>query len=294
MSAQIDFAKYDIVHCGISGGKDSQSAATWLVQDSGCPRDKIRLSFNDTGNEHQLTYEHIQQIAQWLDTPIETLRAPLDFYKLAEKKKRFPSAKARFCTEYLKMRVSQEYILAWMQADKNVLLITGIRHAESLARSELKQFDFDTYYACDVYRPIIDWTKAQVFEYIKAKGQYANPLYALGAQRVGCLPCIMSRKKEIRMVADLFPERIDMIEQWENKIGAGGSSFFHATMVPKRFRRKEFHKMDGKPWMVCSIRDVVDWSHTAKGGKYYDSGPQDHFDFLEDAPTCINNSGACE
>ena len=33
----IDWEKYDIVHCGISGGKDSQAAATWLVKDSQCP-----------------------------------------------------------------------------------------------------------------------------------------------------------------------------------------------------------------------------------------------------------------
>ena len=122
----IDWNKYDIIHGGISGGKDSQSAATWLVLDSGCPIEKIRLSFNDTGNEHQFTYEHIDQIEKWLGVPIEHLKPELDFYQLAAREKRFPSAKARFCTEYLKMQVSQKHILEWMKQDKNILLITGV------------------------------------------------------------------------------------------------------------------------------------------------------------------------
>lgn len=287
----IDFTHYDIVHCGISGGKDSQAAATWLVRESGCPVEKIRLSFNDTGNEHEWTYEHIKRISGWLGIEIATTRAELDFYELAERKKRFPSAKARFCTEYLKMRVTQKYILEWMRDKKNVLLISGVRADESIARSRLPQFEFDTYYACDVYRPLIEWTLDQVLAFIDGAGQFVNPLYGMGAQRVGCFPCIMSRKREIRMIADQFPERIDMIREWENKIGDGGASFFSRSYVPARFRRKAFFR-NGEMWMVASIDDVVDWAHTARGGKEYDSGPQGRL--FEDLPTCINGSGACE
>ena len=93
------------------------------------------------------------------------------------------------------------------------------------------------------------------------------------------------------MIADKFPERIDMIREWENKIGDGGASFYSRTYVPPRFRRKTFTR-NGESWKVASIDDVVDWSHTARGGKEYDSGPQ--LSYFEDAPTCANNSGACE
>lgn len=289
---EIDYGKYDIVHCGVSGGKDSQAAATWLVQDSGCPVDKIRLSFNDTGNEHELTYEHIRYIAATLGVAIEWTRNELDYYQLAQKKKRFPAPKARFCTEYLKMQVSQKYILGWMREGKNILLTSGVRRAESLARASLPEFDFDTYYACDVYRPLIDWTTEDVFAYLKSKGQHRNPLYDFGAVRVGCFPCMMSAKFEIRMIADKFPERIDKIEEWEHKIGDGHSSFFHAQTVTKRFRRTLVER-GGKSYYVASIRDVVDWSHTAWGGKEYDSGPQPSL-FEDEGPTCANNSGACE
>lgn len=288
----IDFSKYDIIHCGISGGKDSQACATWLVQDSGIPVEKIRLSFCDTGNEHEWTYEHVHQIEKWLGVEIEWIKAELDFYRLAEKKGRFPSAKARFCTEYLKMRVTQDHLLGWMREGKNILIATGVRHSESQERAKLAEFDFDTYYACDVYRPLIDWTRGKVFHYIEKQGQFPNPLYSVGAQRVGCFPCIMSRKAEIRLISDRFPERIETIFGWEKKVG-GGSSFFHASTAPARFRRTTYSAR-GIDYKVAGIWDIVDWSHTSRGGREYDSGPQQAFDFYEDAPTCANNSGACE
>lgn len=282
----------DIIHAGISGGKDSQAAATWLVRESGVPIDKIRLSFNDTGNEHQYTYAHIRQIESWLGVRIEWIRAELDFYQLAQKNKRFPWAKGRFCTQYLKMRPTQQHILQWMREGKRVLLITGVRRAESEARSHLEEFGFDTYFACDVYRPLIDWTTAQIFAYIQSQGQVPNPLYALGAQRVGCLPCVMSRKSEIRMIADKFPERIDMIREAERNTGEGGAGFFSSSGIPKKFHRTTF-VCHGKPVKVANIDDVVDWAHTARGGREYDSGPQGRL-FGDDIPVCTINSGACE
>lgn len=281
------FDKYDIVHVGISGGKDSQASYTWLRFDSGCPIDKIRASFCDTGNEHEWTYEHIEYMRQEIG-PIETIKAELDFYQLAEKKRRFPSAKTRFCTEYLKMQPSQRHIKQWMVEGKNILLITGVRRGESKARSELAQFDFDTYYACDIYRPLIDWTTEQVFKYLKSKGQHANPLYSVGARRVGCFPCIMSNKREMRIIADKFPERIDKIREAEKKVRDGaGSTFFASGQIPAAFNTGKFHNMHGEEFNVPTIDDVVKWAHTSRGGKQFE------FDF-DEFPTYANNSGACE
>lgn len=279
----VDWNKYDVVHVGISGGKDSQAAYTWMRFDSGCPADKIRASFCDTGNEHEWTYEHIEYMRGVIG-PIETIKAELDFYQLAVKKNMFPIPTARFCTQELKMAPSQKHIKQWMIDGKNVLLITGVRRAESKARSELQDFGFDTYYACDVYRPLIDWTKEQVFEYIKSKGQRANPLYDIGAMRVGCFPCIMSRKSEIRLIADKFPERIDTIREWEGIVRHGdGAHFFSIQMTPREYSTRKMSNGRG----YASIDDVVKWAHTSRGGKQYE------FD-LDEPPTCANESGACE
>ena len=45
-----------------------------------------------------------------------------------------------------------------------------------------------------------------------------NPLYLKGAERVGCWPCIFARKREIRMLSRLSPDRIDQIRHLERSV----------------------------------------------------------------------------
>jgi len=68
---------YDIYHVGISGGKDSTAALLWAIHDSGWPHDKIRATFCDTGNEHQITYDYIAMLSERV-FPIKTIKPPLD------------------------------------------------------------------------------------------------------------------------------------------------------------------------------------------------------------------------
>lgn len=82
-----------------------------------------------------------------------------------------------------------------------------------------------------------------------------NPLYKLGAERVGCWPCIKASKSEIRLVSELDPGRIEQIRRIEEDTGnkmfclersrAGGVA---RLMEPK------------------SIDEVVAWSKTKRGG----------------------------
>jgi phosphoadenosine phosphosulfate reductase len=55
-----------------------------------------------------------------------------------------------------------------------------------------------------VLNPIIDWTDQDVWEFIKFRHIPANPLYAMGWKRVGCIGCPMSGngRKEL----DQFPK----------------------------------------------------------------------------------------
>ena len=278
----VDYTKYDLVHVGISGGKDSQAVFHWMRNFSDCSPEKIIASFCDTKNEHDLTYQHIEYMRQTIG-PIETISAELGFYELAKRKKRFPSIKGRFCTQYLKMQVTQRYLLDFMRAGKIILLITGVRKAESLKRLKLEAFGFDMFYGQDIYRPILDWSTEQVFQYIKDQGMHHNPLYDYGARRVGCFPCINSVKKEIRIISEKFPERIDMIREQEKKIGA---SFFSSEYVPVA-HRKHIFTSNGKDWRIANIDDVVEWSHTARGGKQFEMD-------LDEPFACDSSLGHCE
>jgi 3'-phosphoadenosine 5'-phosphosulfate sulfotransferase (PAPS reductase)/FAD synthetase len=212
-----------------------------------------------------------------------------DFWELAKWKKRFPSAKARFCTTFLKMIPTQEHVLKLANEGARVLLHSGVRADESPDRAKLAEREFDGFYGLEVYRPLLRWKLADVLAIHKRHGVPLNPLYALGAKRVGCLPCIMSRKAEIRMIAQTFPAVIDNIREQERSFDSinGISTFFASNTVPARFRSKPITTLDGRKLNVATIDDIVRWSLTGKRakGSYTDD---------DDAGLCPSKMGACE
>jgi 3'-phosphoadenosine 5'-phosphosulfate sulfotransferase (PAPS reductase)/FAD synthetase len=282
---------YDIYHVGISGGKDSQALLLWARYESGYPVEKIRATFCDTGNEHQFTYDHIKMLSETIH-PIETIYPPLGFYALAAKEGRFPSTKARFCTQLLKILPTQNHVLQYQINNQRVLLLSGVRAGESRDRAKLPEFDFDDYYFSDMYRPLLRWSLDDVWAFLKKYNSPRNPLYDFGAKRVGCFPCIMSSKPEIRTIAKNFPERIVMLREKENttgkEINGGFSSFFSPNKVPPAYRSKEITTSKGEKVKVPTIDDVVEWSKTG-----YRRTSQYEMDFAEYA-VCPSNLGMCE
>ena len=288
-----DFFKPDIpadaiYHVGVSGGKDSGAVLLWMVHESGIPRHQINATFCDTGNEHEWTYEQVQILSDKV-LPIETLKPELDFFALAKKKQRFPSTKVRYCTQFLKIYPSQDHLRYLSQAYSHVVAVSGVRSNESFERAKLLEWDYSGNLMTMQWRPLITWKIEDVVAIHRRYGIPMNKLYAAGAQRVGCFPCIMSRKAEIRMIAQKFPERIAMIRDAENtfeKDNGRYSSFFARNAVPERFRSKAFTTKEGEQMNVATIDDVVRWSMTGKRakGSYLDEEP--------DPISC--SSGFCE
>lgn len=334
---QLDPMDYDIYHVGISGGKDSTACLLWLVYESGWPTDRIVATFCETDNEDPLTYAYLEMLSEMVH-PIKTIipirfnnhhfPQGLGFYELAKQKKRFPSRKARFCTQWLKVIPSREYVLSLLQQGKKVLLVNGVRKEEGDAangRGELSQFDWAEDYGCYIYRPVYHWSLDEVWEQhrkwldlekvldlircdptmasdkkdklIAKKRQHKiprNPLYDMGAVRVGCFPCINSRKAEIRAMDYYRPERIDFIEEKEVEVGEFRGddipTFFARNTVPRSHRTKQITTQVGERMKVATIRDVVQWSKTAYGGKQYDFDLED----VDDDSLSCSIGGYCE
>lgn len=235
-----------------SGGKDSQACLIWAVKEYGTRN--IEAVFCDTGWEHPTTYEHIQKTTKDLGVKLVTVKSKKydGMIDLAEKKKRFPSSQARFCTSELKSIPFIDYVL---KQKEHLLVIQGIRALESHTRSKMQKqcryfkYYFEPYndkgkthtyrkkdiqewvklYSDDILRPVFDWTGQQVIDYIKENGQEPNELYKQGFKRVGCFPCIMSGQKEVYEILKRYPERFDEIIEHEKRIG---SSFFKIDFVP--------------------------------------------------------------
>lgn len=293
-----------INYCGLSGGKDSSATALWLIHESGVPLDSIRFTFCNTHNEHDITYEHIEMLSwkfmSWGVPPIQYepaesikwLEPERGFLELAKWKKRFPSRKARFCTQFLKVIPTRNDVYALIDAGHEVIVHSGVRAGESRDRAKLVERGFDDMFGCTVNRPILRWTIQDVVDYHKRFGVPLNPLYGYGVRRVGCFPCINSNKAEIKLISIHFPERIDEIREQERQIGKI-STFFARKTVPERFRSLQVETKQG-PMKVATIDDVVRWSRTLKRAK--EKTPVLFDDFWADDASlvCPSGMGMCE
>lgn len=280
---------------GFSGGIDSQATARWVLNRYPA-EDVILLNSDAGGNEHSLTTEFIRSYSDTVH-PVTLLRPiiadlggygskggkalerrsefrddePLTFDRLAYIKGRFPSSQAQFCTEFLKMRPANRWIkehltskgIPWQR-------YSGVRRGESTKRSAKQAVEWDEYLGCELHHPIVDWTKQMCFDYVKAHGEEINQLYTLGFHRVGCAPCINSGKDDIMAWVQRFPEMIDKLRTWEQRVGRT----FFSPMVPGM--------------EINWIDDVVRWAKTTRGGKQFS------LLVLQERPACESDYGLCE
>lgn len=231
-----------------SGGKDSQACLIKAAQQYGV--DKIEVVFCDTGWEHPLTYKHIDKVCNGMGVKFRVLKPELGFVELAKKKNRFPSVFQRFCTVELKIKPTIDYILS---LNDSVIMIEGVRAQESPKRAAMPDecMYFRSYfegingrkesyrrkevlewcknYDASVQRPIFKWTAQDVIDCILAAGQEPNPLYYRGYSRVGCMPCIMSRMSNIKLLNSDPAMKKRLIEA-EKYVG---KSFFSVDTIPK-------------------------------------------------------------
>ena len=305
----------------VSGGKDS-TAVYLLAIERGMPFTAV---FADTGHEHPATYDYVSMLAERAGgPPILTVKADFTFaiarkrafilknwermgvpavrvdraaalmvpsgnpfLDLCMVKGRFPSAKARFCTDELKL------VPLWIGVDRPILadgrtLVKwlGVRGDESLARRDLKRWQrladpvpycmpkgshteaLEAGWRVYTYRPIHQWTREDVFAMHDRHGIARNPLYDAGTNRVGCWPCIMVKKDELKLIAGLDPTAIDRLAEWEaivSEVSKRGTGTFFAAVDDPLFKPGAAVTLD-----AFGIRSFVEWSKTSRGGRQYD------------------------
>jgi 3'-phosphoadenosine 5'-phosphosulfate sulfotransferase (PAPS reductase)/FAD synthetase len=165
----------------------------------------------------------------------------------------FPRNTHRFCTRYLKIELFDE---AFMDLHERQPLIVwqGTKNTDSDKRAHLRRMERHApgwWY----FRPIVDWTDAQVFDFLRDTGTPINPLYNSGFSRVSCAPCIYSWKSEIVLLAEKYPEQIDRIREWEHLVGqasrTGFAPFFGGKQIPSNPKNERTRR---------SIDGAVKWA----------------------------------
>jgi 3'-phosphoadenosine 5'-phosphosulfate sulfotransferase (PAPS reductase)/FAD synthetase len=255
-----------VVIASVSGGKDSAAMCLYF-KERGIP---YRAVFADTGWEAKETYAYLRGPLTDAIGPIEEVGYPGGMEALVGKKGMFPSRTIRFCTEELKVKPLHAFIQrVHDETGHPVISAIGLRADESAARAHLAPIDGITLKSkleVTIWRPIIDKPESWVIEMHQKHNLMPNPLYLAGASRVGCWPCIHSRKSEIRFMAEHDPTQIDRLERLEASAseaaiarGARAVGFFQSRLAE-----------DGGKFPIWPIRQVVDWSRTARGGRQYE------------------------
>jgi 3'-phosphoadenosine 5'-phosphosulfate sulfotransferase (PAPS reductase)/FAD synthetase len=287
-------------HVGISGGKDSTALLLFMVHESGIPLEQLSVTFTDTLWEEDRTYKQVNILNDRV-FPITWIGGNLGFFELARKKKRFPARRARFCTQELKMKPSKAWIDSLSALGFHVIPVSGVRAEESEDRKKLPEWGnpLDSYYGLQEWRPLLAWLIERIWLMHRRYGVPRNELYDLGFNRVGCFPCINSNKKDIRMTAKLFPQRIDTLREMENSLSeelGHRVSFFHYQTVTEHFRTIPHTTKDGREVKIITIDDAVAWSRSSD---HKGRGRQFIFEFAMDTESpdqfvCASTMGACE
>lgn len=208
------------------------------------------------------------------------------FLDLCLWKGRFPSRKAQFCTEHLKRNMAVEFQLDLIEQGNTVVSWQGVRRDESQNRRNAKKYEA-VGGGLHIFRPIVEWTAADVFAYCASKGIDPNPLYKQGMGRVGCMPCINANKAELKQIALRFPDHIARISGWEKLVLAaskrGGATFIPAENGGKSPQNAKMHAG------ANDIYAVIEWAQTSRGGKQFSL-----LTALDEPSACASSYGLCE
>lgn len=216
---------------------------------------------------------------------------PLDMERLAILKRRFPSTMARFCTTHLKLYPQRRWLREHCDLS-HVVRVSGVRAEESPARAKHPVYQFDEFMGCPLWLPIHHWSHGEVFACHKRHGVPPNPLYLQGMSRVGCFPCIMSRREELVQIALRFPDAMHDLKAMENRVaestGHDALSFFSNNKTPERFH-SHVCPQTGKSFP--DALDVMRWALNEPTNGQQLMFEDDH---SEDGHTCSSQYGLCE
>lgn len=306
----------------MSGGKDSTALLLLALERK---TENLQAVFADTGHEHALTYEYVRYLNDEV-FPIRTIRADFTadierkrrwvqekwpehgisaekvdralavlkptgnpFLDLCIMKGRFPSTKARFCSEELKRNpIIEQVQMPLLDAGGEVWSWQGVRADESESRAKLHEME-EVGGGLWVYRPILRWTAQDCFEMHRKNRVKHNPLYEMGMGRVGCMPCIHARKDELLEIARRFPEEVERVAEWERLV-ADASKRDRATFFPSHALAGPAQTSDGSQITLDKhgVWQAVEWSKTGRGGFQYD------IERSLDGPACSSIYGLCE
>lgn len=110
-----------------------------------------------------------------------------------------PTRQIRWCCEIIKE-----------SGGNGQIKILGMRKAESLKRRGYKCFDNHGKSRGDWLLPALNWSDADVWQYISENNLKVCSLYREGFTRIGCVLCPFAGKDEIKLSYSKFPKIVNL------------------------------------------------------------------------------------
>lgn len=259
------------VIASVSGGKDS--VALWLyLRRLGL--DPVAV-FQDTGWEWDGHYAHLELLEARIGK-LHRVAAPMSFEEQVRRKGMFPknvskgNKGGRWCTAELKLEPFRKWLDAYRDSTgEDVVVAIGIRRDEGAKRADALEWEWSDFYDCEVWRPLVEWTLADVAAEHHRAAIPMHPLYHHGAERVGCWPCIHSSKAELSVMARIDPERVERVAALERETGATMFAFDRRTEKKRLLRQGATTEEAGASVVPAPIEEVVRWASASRGGRQF-------------------------
>lgn len=223
--------KLDIFHVAFSGGKDS--AVLLNLVKRALPKKSFVVVFGDTGMEFPDTYDAVENernACEQDEIPFYIARShfdPHDSWKIFGP----PARVLRWCCSVHKS-TPQTLKLREITGKNDYVGMdfVGVRKHESVARSEYKYENYGKKQKGQYsFNAILEWTSAEVWLYIFAKGIYVNKAYKKGNTRAGCLLCPMSTSRSMFVSHFCYPDQVDALADIITKTVDSGNKKTYLT-----------------------------------------------------------------
>jgi len=217
-------AKYNIksLVCCFSGGKDSLVSTHYVMTETEDIADLDRyVIWVDTTVMIPPAEKFVRDVCNRFGWNLVILKPKLTFEEFCLKFGA-PSIKRRWCCYHLKLEPIEKF-LKTLRPQRGEIL--GLRREESSKRSKLPQIMFKKRSWAWGYCPILDWTKDQVLDYIKANDLPLPPWYKLGIKET-CQCGAFSHIPELLRIKAQYPELFQRFIEIEKQFLPGRSFFF--------------------------------------------------------------------
>ncbi|AEG01562.1 phosphoadenylyl-sulfate reductase [Methylomonas methanica] len=180
-------ARFDNIAISFSGAEDVA-----LIDLALNIRKDIQVFSLDTGRLHPETYRFIEQVRKHYQIDIELLAPDREVLDRFVKQKGLFSFYEDGHSECCGIRKVEPLSRKLATLDA---WITGQRKDQSLdTRSDIPEVQLDTTFSAGdksliKFNPLLNWSSAQVWDYIEAYQVPYNPLHGQGFVSIGCEPC---------------------------------------------------------------------------------------------------------